>query len=266
MGAGQPPGLALEHARRRVRRRRFEWVFDRQAPPRAAGRVRGRTSPGRRHPAARPPTRCSSWDGGAGAGLDRPFGPSHRRHVRPRRLRRLGVRATPWVRRGDPRTATSVDLSDRRSGERSSGGQPRDRGDRRLEAGGRHGRGRLSASSPTDAGLMVGAGAPVTGDPIAGGRGRAAAEVAVVMVGTDADWETEGEDRPIDLPGDQDDWCSGRRGQPEHGGGGQRRVAGDDAVARRRGRGAAGVVPGRGVRQGSRRHAARRRRTRGRCR
>ncbi|MDP2292986.1 MAG: glycoside hydrolase family 3 C-terminal domain-containing protein [Actinomycetota bacterium] len=56
-------------------------------------------------------------------------------------------------------------------------------------------------------GLIVGAAPPIADDTI----GRAAAvaadaEVAVVIVGTNPDWETEGEDRTsMDLPGDQDE-------------------------------------------------------------
>jgi len=49
--------------------------------------------------------------------------------------------------------------------------------------------------------------APGPGEPDgAGGRRAAAADVAVVVVGTNADWETEGEDRTtLALPGDQDE-------------------------------------------------------------
>jgi beta-glucosidase len=56
-------------------------------------------------------------------------------------------------------------------------------------------------------GLMVGACGPVTGDPVEAAVALAAdSEVAVVVVGTDADWETEGEDRAsMDLPGRQDE-------------------------------------------------------------
>ncbi len=56
-------------------------------------------------------------------------------------------------------------------------------------------------------GLAVGA-EPVSGDDLMGRAVAAAAdaEVAVVMVGTNADWETEGEDRTtMDLPGEQDE-------------------------------------------------------------
>ncbi len=54
--------------------------------------------------------------------------------------------------------------------------------------------------------LMVGAEPPAQGNSIdAAAQVAAAADVAVVVVGTNADWETEGEDRPtMDLPGDQD--------------------------------------------------------------
>lgn len=56
-------------------------------------------------------------------------------------------------------------------------------------------------------GLLVGARPPVTGDSIGEAvLAAAAADVAVVVVGTDHDWETEGEDRTsMDLPGRQDE-------------------------------------------------------------
>ncbi len=56
-------------------------------------------------------------------------------------------------------------------------------------------------------GLVVGAEAPVADDAIARAvDAAAAAETAVVIVGTNADWETEGEDRTgMELPGDQDE-------------------------------------------------------------
>jgi beta-glucosidase len=56
-------------------------------------------------------------------------------------------------------------------------------------------------------GLMVGAQPPATGDTIAQAAAVAAqADVAIVMVGTNDDWETEGEDRTdMTLPGAQDD-------------------------------------------------------------
>jgi len=56
-------------------------------------------------------------------------------------------------------------------------------------------------------GLMVGAEGPQQGDPVAAAVLAATdADVAVVVVGTNADWETEGEDRTtMDLPGRQDE-------------------------------------------------------------
>jgi beta-glucosidase len=56
-------------------------------------------------------------------------------------------------------------------------------------------------------GLLVGALAPTLADPMdAAVDVAAAADVAVVVVGTNADWETEGEDRvTMDLPGRQDE-------------------------------------------------------------
>lgn len=56
-------------------------------------------------------------------------------------------------------------------------------------------------------GLFVGAAGPEVGDTVADAAAVAAeADVAVVVVGTDAEWETEGEDRTtMDLPGRQDE-------------------------------------------------------------
>ena len=56
-------------------------------------------------------------------------------------------------------------------------------------------------------GLMVGAEGPPQGDPVAAAVLAARdADVAVVVVGTNSDWETEGEDRTtMDLPGRQDE-------------------------------------------------------------
>ncbi len=56
-------------------------------------------------------------------------------------------------------------------------------------------------------GLLVGARAPEQFDPmVAAIEAAAAADVAVIVVGTNADWETEGEDRTtMDLPGRQDE-------------------------------------------------------------
>lgn len=56
-------------------------------------------------------------------------------------------------------------------------------------------------------GLIVGAEPPASGDAMdAAVAAAAGAEVAVVIIGTNADWETEGEDRTnMDLPGAQDE-------------------------------------------------------------
>ena len=56
-------------------------------------------------------------------------------------------------------------------------------------------------------GLHIGAAGPEVGDTVAEAAALAAeADVAVVVVGTDAEWETEGEDRTsMDLPGRQDE-------------------------------------------------------------
>jgi beta-glucosidase len=56
-------------------------------------------------------------------------------------------------------------------------------------------------------GLAVGAAAPATDDAMERAvAAAAAADIAVVVVGTNADWETEGEDRlSMDLPGAQDE-------------------------------------------------------------
>ena len=62
------------------------------------------------------------------------------------------------------------------------------------------------------------------------------ADVAIVVVGTDDDWETEGEDRTgLALPA-RPGRAGGRRRrrQPEHRRRAEHRLAGDDAVARRR--------------------------------
>ena len=72
----------------------------------------------------------------------------------------------------------------------------------------------------------------------------------VVVVGTNDQWETEGEDRTsIDLPGRPGrTGRRGRRGEPEDRRRAELRFAGHDAMARRRGRGAADLVPRRAVR------------------
>ena len=63
----------------------------------------------------------------------------------------------------------------------------------------------------------------------------AEADVAVVVVGTDDEWESEGFDRrTMDLPGDQEELVRpGGGGQPPDGGGGQRRRPGDHGLGRR---------------------------------
>ena len=72
------------------------------------------------------------------------------------------------------------------------------------------------------------------------------ADVAIVVVGYDGRWESEGFDRPnMDLPG-----RAGRAdprgagGEPAHGGRRERRRPGDDGLGRRRPRAAAVVFPG----------------------
>lgn len=62
------------------------------------------------------------------------------------------------------------------------------------------------ACTDSRAAIRFGMSAPVTGDPIAEAVAAAAdADAAVVIVGTNADWETEGSDRPtMRLPGAQD--------------------------------------------------------------
>ncbi len=63
----------------------------------------------------------------------------------------------------------------------------------------------------------------------------AAADVAIVMVGTNDEWETEGFDRTtMDLPGRQDELVRRVvRGQPAHRGDRQRRLTGHDGLGRR---------------------------------
>ena len=106
-------------------------------------------------------------------------------------------------------------------------------------------------------GLVVGARPVPAGDhlELAAAAARAV-DVAVVIVGTDDDWETEGEDRSVDGP-------ARRPGRPRPGRGRcqsaddrrpERRVSGLDAVAGRRPGRAAAVVPG----AGDRRRAGRR--------
>ena len=89
------------------------------------------------------------------------------------------------------------------------------------------------------AGFRVGVRAPLGHDPI----GRAAAlaatsDVAVVVVGTDEEWETEGRDRrTMALPGTQDALVRARRRrQPPHRGGRERGRRRGSALGRRRGR------------------------------
>ena len=112
--------------------------------------------------------------------------------------------------------------------------------------------------------LEVGQPAP-TARPIDARRRprRADADAAVVLVGTNDDWESEGHDRDLDGPPRRAgrarrDGCSRRT---RHDRRRQRRLAGDDAVGRRRRRRRAGLVrrPGDGER--ARRRALRRRRT-----
>ncbi len=64
----------------------------------------------------------------------------------------------------------------------------------------------------------------------------AAADVAVVMVGTNDEWETEGFDRTtMDLPGRQDELVRRVvRGEPAHRRDRQRRLAGHDGLGDRR--------------------------------
>ena len=95
-------------------------------------------------------------------------------------------------------------------------------------------------------GVNIGAQAPFVGDRMmAAVDAAAAADVSIVIVGTNDDWESEGWDRAeLELPGSPgraDHPC--RRGLPSHGRRGQRRIAGGDAVGRIGSRGAHGLVP-----------------------
>ncbi len=101
-----------------------------------------------------------------------------------------------------------VTLSPQRGGAFFGIGSPEVRGRVALEAGREY---RLDVEYPEHGdelvrGLVVGAAPVPQGDDIERAATAAAgADVAVVIVGTDDDWETEGEDRTsMDLPGDQD--------------------------------------------------------------
>ena len=105
------------------------------------------------------------------------------------------------------------------------------------------GRWRSSSSTPVDeamlSGVRVGFRTVDTDALLAGAvETAAAADVAVVFVGTTHEWETEGRDRTtLALPGRQDDLV--RRvggGEPAHGRGGERGRTGRPPVGRRRGR------------------------------
>ena len=115
-------------------------------------------------------------------------------------------------------------------------------------------------------GVNIGARAPVTGDPMIDAvDAAAAADVSIVIVGTNDDWESEGWDRAeLELPGRQDELI-GRVAEvvPPHGGRGQRRIARGDAVARVGRVGAHGMVPGPGDGRVVGRCAVRRRRAAG---
>jgi beta-glucosidase len=121
----------------------------------------------------------------------------------------LGVRAVgPVTVRLDG--ATVIEIADTRRGGSYYGlGSPEVRGVVALESGRRYA---LEVDYPvtTDEplrGFTVGARPVPTGDEIEQAvSAAAAAEVAVVIVGTDHDWETEGEDRTsMALPGNQDE-------------------------------------------------------------
>ena len=83
------------------------------------------------------------------------------------------------------------------------------------------------------------------------------ADVVVCVVGTDGDWETEGNDRDsMALPPPQDELVrSVAGGQSAHHGGRQRGVAGADGLGRRRRCGTPVLVRGRGVGARTRRRA-----------
>ena len=85
---------------------------------------------------------------------------------------------------------------------------------------------------------------PSEGALVAAADAAREADVALVVVGTDHRWESEGKDRTtLRLPGDQDALGQrGGRGQPAHNRRGQQWRAGRDAVGRRRGGDRAGLV------------------------
>jgi beta-glucosidase len=70
---------------------------------------------------------------------------------------------------------------------------------------------RRPTSGNTLSGLNIGAFAPASGDPVAEAvEVAAAADLAIVIVGTNADWESEGYDRDsMELPGRQDELIAG---------------------------------------------------------
>ena len=95
-------------------------------------------------------------------------------------------------------------------------------------------------------GLNVGV-PPQTGDSVADAVDLAAtSDLSILVVGTNDDWESEGWDRDnLDLPGRQDELIQRRGGcECPHRCRGERRLAGQDAVARRRRRGRRCLVPG----------------------
>jgi beta-glucosidase len=122
----------------------------------------------------------------------------------------FGVRAIgPVTVRLDGEPVVSIDQP-LRGGAFFGMGSPEVRGTAVLEEGRRYELTVEYPVSPEDErvrGLVVGARAVPAGDHIQrAAEVAAAAEVAVVIVGTDDDWETEGEDRAgLALPADQDD-------------------------------------------------------------
>ena len=255
--ASQPAGCPAGGAAGARRRRHVRaGLFDRQAAAGAAWRVRGRRTP---VAAARAPTVATDrlqfiWMDDAGAGHRQG---RVRRDASPARssptstgdwqfgLTAVGRGRAARRRRGRRRP---VDAADRRSVLRA--GQPRDPRARRRSR-----RACRAASTSTTPYLELRhAARPDRRRRAArhrrhhrcrGPRRLRRADVAVVVVGTNDDWETEGEDR-VDMdparPAGRAD-RAGRRRQPEHDRRDQRRLAGHDAVARRVAAVHAGVVP-----------------------
>ena len=121
------------------------------------------------------------------------------------------------------------------------------------------------AGRPEGGGLRIGWEAPEPPDLLDRAvTAAAAADAVVLVVGTSGEWESEGHDRTMDLPGRQDELVRRAGRQPRHGGGGQRGRAGHHGVGARGPGRAADLVRGPGDGSCPGRRAAGRGRARGR--